>query len=333
MAEHPWRSLGVPKSPSEISARRVSEDVKWDFYWARDSEGCSLLVMNHDLASSPKERLPHLKGIEVFIHTDSKTGRRSLALRLLDSSLRDLFERLCLDIVASTDVSASETEAVATALSRTWRWHYLLRGGGTGLLSAEEQKGLIGELLVLECYLLRLTAPSNAIAAWRGPLGEARDFVIGRTAIESKASGTSAATAIHVSSEFQLDDSNIDALFLHLSVLDPAEPDDDRGFTVTEVAVRVREGLRLADNQAVERFNALLMAAGFRFDDDYSNARWQGGERSIYRVQGAFPRLTSTNVPAGVSNVMYMLSTAPCGAFLVDPSALEAGIKGAGSVE
>ena len=333
MADHPWKSLGVPKGQSEITARRVAEGIRWDFYWARDSEGRSLLFMTHDPGSSPRVRLPHLKGIEVFIHSDAKNGRQSFALRLLDPSLRDLFERLCLDIVASTDSAASEPEAVHTALSRTWRWHHLLRGGAAGLLSSEEQKGLIGELLVLERYLLALTSPALAVAAWRGPLGEPVDFVIGRTAIESKARGSSDAAMVHISSEFQLANPQGDALFLHLTVLDSADADDDLGFTVADVALRVRDRLGGGDKVTVERFNALLAAAGFRFEDDYSHARWQGGERSIYRVHDTFPRLTTDTVPAGVSNVAYLLSLAVCGPFLVDPSALEAAITGVDRVD
>jgi Putative PD-(D/E)XK family member, (DUF4420) len=329
LTEHPWRSLGVPKDASEVSARRVNESSKWDFYWARDMEGRSLLVMNHNAASTPRERLPRLRGVEVFIHPDEDSGRQSLALRLLDSSLRDLFETLCLDIVASTEASASEREAVGTALARTWRWHHLLRGGGGGLLSAEEQKGLIGELLVLERYVVPLTSPSIAVAAWRGPLGEPKDFVIGRTGIESKARSTATASTVHISSEFQLADAETDAIFLHLSVLDSAEPDDDRGFTVTEIVLRVRDRLGVAGDQTVERFNALLAAAGFRFEDDYTHWRWHGGERSIYVVQDTFPRLTPDTIPAGVSNATYALSLGFCGAFLVEPSVLESAVAGA----
>ena len=255
--------------------------------------------------------------------------RLTLALRLLNSSLRDLFYRLCLDIIASTDLAASEREAVAKSVARTWRWHHMLRGGGGGLLSTEEQMGLIGELLVFERYILSSSSAPDALASWRGPLGEPKDFEIGRTAIESKSRGTSAAAAVHISSEFQLDDAATDALFLHLSVLDPAEERDDRGFTVTDTACRVRDRLQLADNRTVERFNALLMAAGFRYEDDYSHARWRGGERSISRVKGGFPRLTPAMIPAGVANVQYMLSLGPCGAFLVDPVALESALTGA----
>ena len=72
---------------------------------------------------------------------------------------------------------------------RTWRWHHLLRGGGSTLCyRLEEQKGLLGELLVLERPFCCLTSgASTAVAAWRGPLGSPKDFEIGRVAIEVKA--------------------------------------------------------------------------------------------------------------------------------------------------
>jgi hypothetical protein len=327
LADHPWRSLGIPKNPTEISARRMSEAIRWDFYWARDHEGRSLLVLRHDPAASPHDRLPRLKGVEVFLQPDAASGRQNLALRLLDPTLRDLFERLCVDIVDSTAMCASEIEAVGIALARTWRWHHLLRGGAGGLLSSDEQIGLIGELLVLERYLLPATSAQAALGAWRGPLGEAKDFVLGATAIESKAYGASKATSVHVSSEFQLDDTNTPSLFLHLSVFDSAEKEDD-GFTLTDIALRVRNRVRAEGRHAREVFDGLMAAAGFRYEDDYSHARWQGGERAIFRVHDNFPRLTPANTPAGITNVRYVLSVAVCGAFIVDPAALQAALRG-----
>ena len=76
---------------------------------------------------------------------------------------------------------------MSAALSRTWRWHHLLRGGRGTLLSPEEQKGLLGELFVLERLLLPRMDASSAVTAWRGPLGAPKDFEAARVAIEAKA--------------------------------------------------------------------------------------------------------------------------------------------------
>jgi hypothetical protein len=169
--ENPWRDLKAPSSETAIAARRVDEALKWDFFWGRDSERHCLLVLRHDGGVPRGTRLPRLRGIEVLTHVVSGE-RPALIIRLLDSSLLDVFSRLCLDIVSASSHAASEQEAVQLAIARTWRWHHMLRGGGSGLLTAEEQKGLLGEMAVLERYFLDTLPAAKAIAAWRGPLGK-----------------------------------------------------------------------------------------------------------------------------------------------------------------
>ena len=105
---------------------------------------------------------------------------------LRNSNQRDIFQTLCLDIISAAARAESEAQAVSAALMRTWRWHHLLRGGRGSLLSPEEQKGLLGELLVLERILLPRMDAASAVTAWRGPLGAPKDFEIARVAIEAK---------------------------------------------------------------------------------------------------------------------------------------------------
>ena len=62
-----------------------------------------------------------------------------LAFKLLDSNQRDIFQTLCEDIISAASQAKSEVGAVSAALTRTWRWHHLLRGGRGTLLSLEEQ--------------------------------------------------------------------------------------------------------------------------------------------------------------------------------------------------
>jgi hypothetical protein len=118
-------------------------------------------------------------------------------------------------------------------------------------------------------------------------------------------------------------------LFLHVAALNQADTSVDDGFTLTEIAVRLRDIVAGQDRDAVGRYTALLSAAGFRFDDDYSTMRWAGGERGIYQVEGAFPRLTPQTVPLGISHVKYALDLSDCAGFLVPPGTLVAALRGA----
>lgn len=322
ISDDPWTALASPRHTTAVTARRVDAVIKWDFYWALDAERRCMLLLSHSAAASPVGRLPRLRGVEVSLEVVAAAGKPCLVLKLLEPALRDIFYRLCIDILGSASETVSEAEAVATALARTWRWHHLLRGGISGLLSPEEQKGLIGELLVFERYLLAACPGSQALAAWRGPLGGAKDFVCGRTAVESKARSTSGAASVPISSEYQLDASGLDSLFLHLCVLDAEGPETGGGMTLTDVVRRIRERLTESEASLATRYDALLAAAGYRYEDDYSEMRWVGGERSVYRVRAEFPRITPGSVPAGVAQVEYMLSLTECGEFLVAPSAL-----------
>src|SRR4051812_27026056 len=174
MFEDPWLQLAVPDARNAVSAIRISETARWNFYWGRDSESRCLLILRHQCRAVP--RLPKLKGIDVLTEEGDSEGTDSLMLRLLDSAQRDIFYRLCLDIVEIASSGNSEQEAIALTVARTWRWHHLLRGGSSGLLSAEEQLGLMGELHVLDTYFLRLLSSVAALEAWRGPFGAPKDF-------------------------------------------------------------------------------------------------------------------------------------------------------------
>lgn len=328
MSGDPWTTLARPESSQSVSARRVDETTRWDFYWATDHDARLLLVLRHNPESTPRNRLPRLKGIEVFEQPPNGKEKPALVLRLLDSSLRDIFYRLCLDIVGSTSPATSETEAIATAIARTWRWHHLLRGGGGGLLSPEEQIGLLGELIVLERYLFPSLSLTQSVASWLGPLGAPQDFVAGRTAIESKARGGTDANEVRINSEYQLDDSNLDRLFLHLCVFESQTRSEADGFSVADVASRIRTRLDGFDKRLVDRYDSLLAAAGFRYEDDYSANLWSGGERSIYKVAEGFPRLVARTIPSGISVVRYNLSLAECGGFLVAPEKLMQALAG-----
>lgn len=327
MIDDPWKNLAPPDAADAINARRVDADVPWGFFWARGLDRRCLLVLKHSADSTPHGRLPKLKGIEVAVSGRSSGDDHMLVFTLLDSSHRDIFHRLCRDIVASASSATSEREAVDVALARTWRWHHLLRGGGDGLLSPEQQKGLIGELLAMERHLLPRLSAVDAVAAWRGPLGAPKDFEVGRVCIEVKARRGAATPYVAINSEHQLDDTGVDALFLHVVELDRAPSDTRDGFTLSDVAARVRDRIASADNVALDAFETLLTATGFRWEDDYSVSLWMEGPSRLFRVLGDFPRITARTVSAAVTNVKYSISLPECEAFRVADDALGMALK------
>lgn len=329
--EDPWRSIAAPPSTDVLSMRRVAEDGRWDFYWARDVELRCLLVLRSNAASMPRSRLPRLRGVEVFIQPAADDGKAGLVVRLLDHTLRDIFLRLCLDIIASSGEAITEADAVARAVGRTWRWHHLLRGG-RGMLGPDEQIGLIGELLIIERFLLPKVGAVAAVEAWRGPLGDAQDFTYGTVCVESKARGRSKASEVRINSEQQLDCPDATQLFLAVTVFEFANAEGVPGVTVTDVARRVRASVAAANEGALGRFDALLEAAGFGFDDDYSAWTWLESEQSLFLVQADFPRIVPRDLPAGVSKLRYDLWLPSCSEYLVPKASLDHALEGTSDV-
>lgn len=325
MADDPWGELAPPESASSITARRMDAANKWAFFWGLDHDRRCLLVMRHAVASAPRQQLPLLREVEVRSEV-LPDGQPVLVLRLADPSLREIFFQLCRDIAAAAARCETEAEAVDAVVARTWRWYHLLRGGGAGRLRPEEEKGLIGELLVFEHYFIPTLGPAAGVGAWRGPLGEPKDFTHGTVGVESKARGTRDAGIVFVSSEIQLADDGLVQLFLHLSVIDRATLEDPQAFTLPDVVLRVRNALASGGDLVTGRYEALLAAAGYHQEHDYSDSAWSGGERSIYRISGDFPRLTPASVPSGVSSVRYMLSLQHAGSHLTSPSVLRSAL-------
>ena len=264
--------------------------------------------------SVPSTPLPILRDIEVTLSPADDRGSHILAFKLLDTGQQDLFHTLCQDIISAAETMATEGEACSVALMRTWRWHHLLRGGGSGL-SPEGQRGLIGELQVLEQLLIPQLGASDAVAAWKGPLGSPKDFEIGRVAIEVKARRGGATPTVAITSEDQLDESGVDSLFLYVCEVDSAQAGDTRGFTVTEMAERVRLLVESRDPGAAQRLEALIIAAGLDSGDDYSQSKWLEGSSHIYSVSGDFPRITGYELRQGISRVRYSVSLSNCQAF------------------
>ena len=320
--ENPWADIDAPSAADVVNARRVNAEMSWDFFWARDAERRVLLTMRHAAPSSAEVRLPNLRGVEVTLSPADVANTRTLAFRLLETDQQEIFRTLCMDIVSVASKATTEQEAVGLALMRTWRWHHLLRGGGSARLSQQQQMGLLGELFVLEHLLLPSLGASDAVQTWRGPVGSPKDFEIGLVHVESKAHRAGATPKITITSENQLDASGLDALFLHVLELNQATRHDEDAVSLRDVADRIIGQLYLQSPPAAELFETLLLAAGLDPEDDYSDFQWSEGDANVYLVNDEFPRITWGELRTGVSDVRYSISLAECARFKTSVHAL-----------
>lgn len=312
----PWKCLTPPSRAANVSAQRVDPELPWDVFWAVDADRNCLLILQHDKELQHR-KLPRPRGLRVEAFTPSSEPYARIIIRLIDKEQREIFYRFCLDIIAATRHTKTQEEAVEQFLVRIWRWHRLLRSGRDGKLSDEEQKGLIGELGVLDRHLIPVLGAINAVKCWTGPLGSPKDFEIGKVCIEAKARRIAAVPHVIISSEHQLDSSGINILFLHVTEVTPTVKDSSDAATVTQIAGEIRSKLEKHDLAAVEIFEERLASTGFSWMDDYSDKLWLQGQEYLFEVRDGFPRVTPMMFPAGVRNLRYSISLSECAPFRV----------------
>ena len=327
-SEDPWAGIDLPTEDVGINARRIPETGShaWGIYWGLDSQGHCLLILQHKSEHRPSRRLPRLRGLHIESQpTEEHFGER-LVIRLAEAEQRGVFHRFCLDVVDATRPSRTEQEAAERFLARTWRWHRLLTGGGDPRLSQEEQKGLVGELCVLERQLIPSLGPADAVLAWAGPNRAQKDFMIGRIGIEAKAHSPHV-PCVRISSAQQLDTAGTARLFLYTVEVSGA-PADSSLVTVTDVASRVRDTIASSDLSSAILFEERLNAAGFDWSDDYSDNPLLIGDASLYEVQEGFPRIAPSMFQPGVEDVQYSVVLPRCESFRVDMTVLAQSISG-----
>ena len=186
-------------------------------------------------------------------------------------------------------------------LARIRAWQDFMRKGGDGVLGADEEVGLFGELEVLRDLSSAGMGASDAVDAWKGPFDGVQDFEIGTGAIEVKSTVSSSGFLARVGSLDQLDDSLVQQLFLAAIrlALTPS------GNTLPELIGEMRLKL-FGEPYARGVFDGCLLHAGFL--DSVSERyirRFSRVGTTIFQVSDDFPRLTRMNVAGAIIRARY----------------------------
>jgi hypothetical protein len=314
----PWQELKRPDRSGDVMARRVDPEHPWGFFWIRDSDNRRGLLLQCSADSAKAADPPALSGMSIgFLLQDRRGGTGAFVLRLNEPEHADVFHALCLDMLAHAATAGTEGDAVVAIIQRAWRWHFLLRKGRDGRLSVEEQKGLMGELLFMDEVLIDTFGAAPTVDAWTGPLGAAKDFTFGAVAVEIKACRMSRGPVIRISSEFQLDEADVAALFLGVIDISSGDREGGGSATLPEMVARVEARVTRDAPALLQQFQIRLLAVGYRAEDDYPE-RWSVGNLSLHVVAGTFPRLTPATIPSAVGAVRYSIPVPALREFQVD---------------
>ena len=237
--------------------------------------------LNIDISS-----FSNLRDINIDLIPDEKNSNKSILLfKLLSAQHRDIFSVLCEDLMTSISSITNKSQLVKEILNRFEKWKSLFdRASSDGLL-AEEQRGLFGELFFLRKFLAFNSKFAMIIDSWIGPEKQVRDFQFRNWSVEAKTTHGNNHQRIHISSERQLDTTNIDSLFLyHLSL----EARQESGETLNEI-IDVLKGILSSDFIALNRFKSKLLEAGY-FDQHmnlYSSKGYFVRQDVFYKVENS----------------------------------------------
>lgn len=257
----------------------------------------------------------NLKDIHVEIIPDETNSEKNyLIFKLINSEHRDIFSVLCEDLILNISSVTNQIQLFKTLLNRFEKWKSLFDKLNSVGLTPQEQRGLFGEL-----YFLRKSLHVNSdffkvINSWTGPAKEIRDFQIGNNALEVKTTHGNNHQKIHISSERQLDLSNLQNLYLYHISLDVRHQD---GETLNQIINSISD-LLTTDYSALSSFNNKLLEAGFfnHHREIYKDTGYFIRNDAFYRIEGEFPRIEENEIRSGVGDVKYSIIVENCQNYL-----------------
>lgn len=294
-----WAALAVRGDTGHTTLhQRVDAEHPLDFYAGVDAPDRPCLML---ISPTRPPAVRPLRAVEVDIGHRSD-GRFTLTLSLTLPPLREVFARLCADLVASSRAGVAPGQGPVAVATRLERWRRLMEGEAAGL-SRSTLRGLLGELLVLRMELLPAMPALDAVRSWKGPLGAHQDFVRpDGSRIEVKAVHPDQCD-VRISSLAQLDGEG-DPLTLAVVRLADTTPGAPGTLTAPELVAAIKTEL---DHEPFARteFDSLLAAFGWHHHPDHDRVAGRLLRIDWHDVDESFPRVTRSDVPAGVVDAVY----------------------------
>lgn len=257
----------------------------------------------------------NLRDIHVeLIPDEKKQGKNILLFKLLNIQHKDIFSALCEDLIENISAITNETQLIKELLNRFEKWKSLFDKAALQGLTPEEQRGLYGELFFIRKFLQHNSDFLSIINSWVGCEKQIRDFQSGSWSVEVKTTHGNNHQKVHVSSERQLDTSNLINLFLyHLSI----ETRHQSGETLNQIVDSIYSILN-SEFSALTRFRNKLLEGGYfgQHRTLYDNTGYFDRQENFYKVEKEFPRIEEKDILSGVGDVKYSIILSQCSNYL-----------------
>lgn len=311
-----WRALAGTGAGDGWQTISITADAPCSVLAARRKPGDeeAVLVGFRGVRPVPGSRLPQGHGFEVVRVEPDPDGEDSLVLALArrTEGSADLFAMMAEDLVLLLRRCTGMREATVLQrfLARIHAWQEFMNRHRESVLSANDEQGLFGELVVLDALIEAGLEAQVVLEAWEGPRDGVQDYVLENGAIEVKTTISVAGFPATVASLEQLDETLRQPLFVAAVRLAP----HGSGMTLPEMANAVRNTLA-EDREALETLEIRLMQAGLLHSTaDRYTRRFRQASTTFLCVQGDFPRLTRAGVHPLIRKARYEIELDMAGA-------------------
>jgi len=156
----------------------------------------------------------------------------------------------------------------------------------------------------------------SVVNTWIGSEKQVRDFQSNTWAVEVKTTHGNNHQKVHISSERQLDISNLDNLFLYHISLEQLQNTEE---TLNDIVDSVAEILK-SETIVLNKFKSKLYEVGY-FDlqrNLYENIGYRTRQDIFYKVENDFPRIEENDIRTGVGDLKYSIILSQCTHFVID---------------
>jgi hypothetical protein len=302
-----------------ILRRRIHPAAGCDLFVGieRPSGRRVLLIQVNDSPAIGLDSIPRMRGCETKFARlpEDQADKVSLCVFLNESRFTDVFTSLSEDLATHLESLEGDAVIVAALIGRLQRWQKFLQRNPEGL-GEDAQRGLFGELWFLGHYLIGAVGALEAVRSWRGPERGIHDFQLRSLSIEVKTTIAKQHTKLLVSSERQLDSSNVPRLILFHVAIEAARMGP---VTLPSLVRTVREEISRV-SEARDLFEDLLLDAGYvdNHGSLYVNTSYHTRAVHSFDVRDGFPRLTEHALPPGVGDLSYSVVISSCMPFAID---------------
>lgn len=307
-----WRELEERYAGSEGIYRRLDLKKETGIRLAVLSPGRTWAILIEILLEDESALMPPRwqgLGFRVIPLVGAEPGTKHVCLYIENPEHRSVFTALSSDIIRTLE--SSDLNSRVRDLQNCFnRWSRFFEICGNGGMSSERQRGLFGELMVLETLLHTDLSLLDGVSSWKGSSGACHDFVHRGAAIEVKTTISKEPRKVSVNSEKQLDDTDLESLSLFVLTLNEVE---SGGISLPDVVAALRQMLE-KDVKAGNIFESGLIEGGYLDSDaDKYSKRYTIRCREIFDIWSGFPRIVS--IPDGVGDLRYTVMISACRSF------------------